>query len=77
LKKGTLDEHEMRQGLKHGMIHHNVFVICMSAKKKYWQQTNVDKDRINRLIESKGKAALKAGEIVDLNVWNKKSGHKL
>ena len=31
---GTLDEDEMRQGLKLGMIHHDVFpVFCMSAKK--------------------------------------------
>jgi elongation factor G len=31
--KGTLDEDEMRQGLKAGMIHHQVFpVFCMSAK---------------------------------------------
>ncbi len=30
---GTLDEDEMRQGLKLGMIHHDVFpVFCMSAK---------------------------------------------
>lgn len=33
-EKGTLDEDEMRQGLKLGMIHHGVFpVFCMSAKK--------------------------------------------
>ncbi|HYF70230.1 MAG TPA: elongation factor G [Ohtaekwangia sp.] len=33
-KKGTLDEDEMRQGLKLGMIRHDVFpVFCMSAKK--------------------------------------------
>jgi elongation factor G len=33
-EKGTLDEDEMRQGLKLGMIHHDVFpVFCMSAKK--------------------------------------------
>lgn len=32
--KGTLDEDEMRQGLKLGMIHHDVFpVFCMSARK--------------------------------------------
>lgn len=31
---GTLDEDEMREGLKLGMIHHDVFpVFCMSAKK--------------------------------------------
>jgi len=31
---GTLDEDEMREGLKMGMIHHDVFpVFCMSAKK--------------------------------------------
>ncbi len=31
---GTLDEDEMRTGLKLGMIHHDVFpVFCMSAKK--------------------------------------------
>ncbi len=33
-EKGTLDEDEMRQGLKLGMIHHDIFpVFCMSAKK--------------------------------------------
>lgn len=33
-EKGTLDEDEMRQGLKLGMIHHSIFpVFCMSAKK--------------------------------------------
>jgi elongation factor G len=33
-EKGTLDEDEMRQGLKLGMIHRDVFpVFCMSAKK--------------------------------------------
>ena len=33
-EKGTLDEDEMRAGLKQGMIHHDVFpVFCMSAKK--------------------------------------------
>lgn len=33
-EKGTLDEDEMRQGLKLGMIHHDVFpVFVMSAKK--------------------------------------------
>lgn len=33
-EKGTLDEDEMRQGLKLGMIHHDVFpVFCTSAKK--------------------------------------------
>ena len=32
--KGTLDEDEMRQGLKLGMINHSIFpVFCMSAKK--------------------------------------------
>ena len=31
---GTLDEDEMREGLKLGMIHHDVFpVFCMSAKR--------------------------------------------
>jgi elongation factor G len=33
-EKGTLDEDEMREGLKLGMIHHDVFpVFCVSAKK--------------------------------------------
>ncbi|MBX2970661.1 MAG: elongation factor G [Cyclobacteriaceae bacterium] len=33
-EKGTLDEDEMREGLKQGMIHHDVFpVFVMSAKK--------------------------------------------
>ncbi len=33
-EKGTLDEDEMRQGLKVGMINHQVFpVFCMSAKQ--------------------------------------------
>lgn len=33
-EKGSLDEDELRQGLKLGMIHHDVFpVFCMSAKK--------------------------------------------
>ncbi len=33
-EKGTLDEDELRAGLKLGMIHHDVFpVFCMSAKK--------------------------------------------
>ena len=33
-EKGTLDEDEMREGLKLGMVHHDVFpVFCMSAKK--------------------------------------------
>src|SRR6185295_19880936 len=31
---GTLDEDEMREGLKLGMVHHDVMpVFCMSAKK--------------------------------------------
>ncbi|MBX7124681.1 MAG: elongation factor G [Cyclobacteriaceae bacterium] len=33
-EKGTLDEDEMRAGIKLGMIHHDVFpVFCMSARK--------------------------------------------
>src|SRR5205085_396808 len=33
-EKGTLDEDEMREGLKLGMIHHDVFpVFVMSARK--------------------------------------------
>ncbi|HTH55374.1 MAG TPA: elongation factor G [Cyclobacteriaceae bacterium] len=33
-EKGTLDEDEMREGLKKGMVHHDVFpVFVMSAKK--------------------------------------------
>ena len=33
-EKGTLDEDELREGIKLGMIHHDVFpVFCMSAKK--------------------------------------------
>jgi elongation factor G len=33
-EKGTLDEDEMREGIRLGMIHHDVFpVFCMSAKK--------------------------------------------
>ena len=33
-EKGTLDEDEMREGLKLGMIHHSIFpVFCMSAKR--------------------------------------------
>ena len=33
-EKGTLDEDEMREGMKLGMIHHDVFpVFVMSAKK--------------------------------------------
>ncbi|MCC7231790.1 MAG: GTP-binding protein, partial [Bacteroidia bacterium] len=33
-EKGTLDEDEMRRGLKFGMLHHDVFpVFCLSAKK--------------------------------------------
>lgn len=33
-EKGTLDEDEMREGLKLGLIHHDIFpVFCMSAKK--------------------------------------------
>ncbi len=33
-EKGSLDEDEMRKGLKIGMVHHQVFpVFCMSAKK--------------------------------------------
>jgi elongation factor G len=33
-EKGTLDEDEMREGLKLGMIHHDVFpVFCVSAKR--------------------------------------------
>jgi elongation factor G len=33
-EKGTLDEDEMREGLKLGMIHHDVFpVFCLSAKR--------------------------------------------
>src|SRR5690606_33011822 len=33
-ERGTLDEDEMREGLRLGMIHHDVFpVFCMSAKK--------------------------------------------
>ena len=33
-EKGSLDENELRQGLKLGMLHHDVFpVFCLSAKK--------------------------------------------
>jgi elongation factor G len=33
-EKGTLEEDELRQGLKLGMLHHDVFpVFCLSAKK--------------------------------------------
>jgi elongation factor G len=33
-EKGTLDEDEMREGLRLGMIHHDVFpIFCLSAKK--------------------------------------------
>jgi elongation factor G len=33
-EKGTLDEDELREGIKLGMIHHDVFpVFCVSAKK--------------------------------------------
>ncbi|HYG20177.1 MAG TPA: GTP-binding protein, partial [Ohtaekwangia sp.] len=33
-EKGTLDEDEMRDGLKLGMVHHDVFpLFCMSARK--------------------------------------------
>jgi elongation factor G len=33
-EKGTLDEDEMREGLKLGMVHHSIFpVFCMSARK--------------------------------------------
>ncbi len=33
-EKGTLDEDELREGLKLGMIHHDIFpVFCMSAKR--------------------------------------------
>jgi elongation factor G len=33
-EKGTLDEDELREGLRLGMIHHDVFpVFCMSAKR--------------------------------------------
>lgn len=33
-EKGTLDEDEMRQGLKLGMIHHDVFPVFVMAAKK-------------------------------------------
>src|SRR6185295_1658264 len=33
-EKGSLDEDELREGLKLGMLHHDVFpVFCLSAKK--------------------------------------------
>lgn len=33
-EKGTLDENELRAGLKNGMLHHDVYpVFCLSAKK--------------------------------------------
>lgn len=54
-EKGTLDEDEMRQGLKLGMIHHDVFpVFCMSAKK------NMGTGRIMGFIDNVAPAPIEA-----------------
>ena len=54
-EKGTLDEDEMRQGLKLGMIHHDVFpVFVMSAKK------NMGSDRMMGFIDNVAPSPLEA-----------------
>src|SRR5882757_6323503 len=60
-EKGTLDEDEMREGLKVGMIHHDVFpVFCMSAKK------NMGSGRMMGFIDNVAPSPLEAkGEMTD------------
>src|SRR5260221_6104551 len=60
-EKGTLDEDEMREGLKLGMIHHDVFpVFCMSAKK------NMGSGRMMGFIDNVAPSPLEAkGEMTD------------
>ncbi len=54
-EQGTLDEDEMRQGLKLGMIHHDLFpVFCMSAKK------NMGSGRMMGFIDNVAPTALEA-----------------
>jgi elongation factor G len=60
-EKGTLDEDEMREGLKLGMIHHDVFpVFCMSARK------NMGSGRMMGFIDNVAPSPLEAKpEITD------------
>ena len=54
-EKGTLDEDEMREGLKQGMIHHDVFpVFCMSAKR------NMGSGRLMGFIDNVAPSPLEA-----------------
>jgi elongation factor G len=54
-EKGTLDEDEMREGLKQGMIHHDVFpVFCMSGKK------NMGSGRLMGFIDNVAPSPLEA-----------------
>lgn len=54
-EKGTLDEDEMRQGLKIGMINHQVFpVFCMSAKQ------NMGSGRMMSFIDNVAPSPLEA-----------------
>ena len=68
-EKGTLDEDEMRAGLKAGMINHDVFpVFCMSAKK------NMGSGRMMGFIDNVAPTPLEAnpetdadGQVVELD----------
>lgn len=54
-EKGTLNEDEMREGLKLGMIHHDVFpVFCMSGKK------NMGSGRLMSFIDNVAPSPLEA-----------------
>ena len=54
-EKGTLAEDEMREGLKQGMIHHDVFpVFCMSGKK------NMGSGRLMGFIDNVAPSPLEA-----------------
>jgi elongation factor G len=61
-EKGTLDEDEMRLGLKLGMIHHDIFpVFCMSAKK------NMGSGRMMGFIDNVAPTPLEAKSETDIH----------
>lgn len=61
-EKGSLDEDEMRTGLKIGMVNHQVFpVFCMSAKK------NMGSGRMMGFIDNVAPSAIEARPEEDIN----------
>ncbi len=69
-EKGTLDEDEMREGLKIGMMKHDVFpVFCLSAKQ------NMGSGRLMGFIDNVAPSAVDA--IPETNVDGEEIPHKL